>query len=212
MTGIIAGNIILLNGTSSSGKTTLAHTLQEILDEPYLHIALDQFRDGMPGKYRGLNAPEGTTGAAGLNVVPMRKRNQTVTQIRFGNMGIRMLCGMRRAIAALAQAGNNLIIDDIIFTPDFLDDYLNVLGDFTVYFVAVLCPEKVLSQRESARPGRFPGTASGQLSDIHQACVYDVEVDTSLLSPRQCADRVVEYIASNKTPAAFHSLRNARRL
>lgn len=208
----MAGNIILLNGTSSSGKTTLAHTLQEVLDEPYLHIALDQFRDGMPGKYRGLNSPEGTTGAAGLNVVPVQKQNHTYTQIRFGNMGVKMLRGMRRAIAALAQAGNNLIIDDIIFTPEFLDDYLHVLGDFTVYFVAVLCPEKVLNQRESARPGRFPGTASGQLSDVHKACEYDVEVDTSLLSPRQCADRVVEYILSSKTPSAFHSLRKSRRL
>ena len=40
------GNIIFLNGCSSAGKTTLAIKLQQMLDEPYQHIALDQFRDG----------------------------------------------------------------------------------------------------------------------------------------------------------------------
>ena len=50
-----AGNIIFLNGSSSAGKTTLAIMLQQLLPEPYQHIALDQFRDGMPGRYRGLN-------------------------------------------------------------------------------------------------------------------------------------------------------------
>ena len=65
------GTIIFLNGTSSAGKTTLARTLQELMDEPYQHVALDQFRDGMADKYRGLNAPAGTTGDMGLNVVPV---------------------------------------------------------------------------------------------------------------------------------------------
>jgi chloramphenicol 3-O-phosphotransferase len=46
-----SGRIIFLNGSSSAGKTTLASTLQQLLDEPYQHIALDQFRDGLPGRY-----------------------------------------------------------------------------------------------------------------------------------------------------------------
>jgi chloramphenicol 3-O-phosphotransferase len=37
------GKIILLNGTSSSGKSTLAEALQSVLDEPYLHIDGDFF-------------------------------------------------------------------------------------------------------------------------------------------------------------------------
>ncbi len=47
--------------------------LQQMLSEPYQHMALDQFRDGMPGKYRGLNSPKGTQGDLGLNVVPIEK-------------------------------------------------------------------------------------------------------------------------------------------
>ena len=66
-----AGRIILLNGSSSAGKTTLAVTMQQLLRDPWHHIALDQFRDGMGGRYRGLNSPPGTPGARGLNVVPV---------------------------------------------------------------------------------------------------------------------------------------------
>ena len=48
-----------LNGTSSAGKTTLAKALQQKLNEPHLYVALDQYRDSLPDKYRGLNLLRG---------------------------------------------------------------------------------------------------------------------------------------------------------
>ena len=36
------GNIIFLNGTSSSGKTTQAKTLQQVLEEPYVYMSCDE--------------------------------------------------------------------------------------------------------------------------------------------------------------------------
>ena len=47
-TSTMPGKIIILNGTSSSGKTTLSHALQVCLQEPYQHIALDQLSSGHP--------------------------------------------------------------------------------------------------------------------------------------------------------------------
>ena len=80
-------NVILLNGCSSSGKTTLAEMLQQLLPEPYQYVGLDQFRDGMPARVRGLNAPEGSEGARGLNVVPGRLQGAPVTEIHLGDFG-----------------------------------------------------------------------------------------------------------------------------
>ena len=37
------GRVILLNGASSSGKSTLAAALQAALDEPFLHVSSDRF-------------------------------------------------------------------------------------------------------------------------------------------------------------------------
>ena len=205
-----AVSIIFLNGTSSSGKTTLALALQQALREPWQHIALDQFRDGMPGAYRGLNAPDGSTGAAGLNVVPVDHASGRVTEIRFGAQGEAVLAGMRRAIAAFAACGQNIIIDDLLFKPAYLEDYVQVLAPFAVYFVGVRCPIDVVEARESSRPGRFPGTALSHFDSVHAHGVdYDVEVDTSALTPRAAARRIKDRLAS--PPTAFQQARELAR-
>lgn len=43
------GKVIFLNGTSSSGKSTIAGELQKVLHEPYLHVSCDAFLSQLPG-------------------------------------------------------------------------------------------------------------------------------------------------------------------
>ena len=207
----MTGKLIFLNGTSSAGKTTLALALQSRLSEPYLHIGLDQFRDGMPPRYRGLNSPPDTSGFCGLNVVPVEDQGKLVTRIRFGDMGLKMLAGMRRAMAAMAKVGNNVIIDDILMQEDFLDDYLEVMQALPVYLVGVRCDLATVSKREARRPGRFPGTATYQYTRVHAHGDYDVEVDTAAFSPAKCADKVAGFVTSRQ-PGAFRRLRNRKSL
>jgi chloramphenicol 3-O phosphotransferase len=202
-----AGKIILLNGSSSAGKTTLAITLQQLLPQPWHHIALDQFRDGMPGRYRGLNSPPGTPGARGLNVVPVPHGNDRVTDVQFGDLGKQMLRGMRRAIAAFVREGNNVIIDDLMFEPEFLHDYLKALAGLDVLFVGVRCSLDVVNAREAKRPGRFPGTATSHFHRVHSECIYDIEVDTSAASPRHCAQQIIARLHAAQPPSAFDELR-----
>ena len=202
------GKIILLNGSSSSGKTTVALALQEALDEPYHRIALDQFRDAMPGLFRGYNSPSGTPGYRGLNVVPMdHASGERVTQVRFGDIGHRMLRGMHRAIAAFAGAGNHVIVDDLLLHPALLEDYVEVLEGFYVLFVGVRCPLDVVNQREQRRPGRFPGTAVSHFHEVHAHDLYDLEIDTSTMTPGVGARTVKRYLDSGRTPSAFDRLR-----
>jgi len=195
------GKAIFLNGTSSAGKTSLAHALQEVLSEPYVHVALDQFRDGLPAKFRGLNAPPGTMGHNGLNVVPVTSGEKPFTAIQFGDAGQKVLRGMRRAMAAMIRAGNNIIIDDILLEPDFLRDYVEVFSDLEVIFVGVRCPLNVINAREQTRPGRFPGTAYGHFHTCHAHSCYDIEVDTSQGTPLECARQVVNYMAQHRGQA-----------
>ena len=203
------GRIILLNGSSSAGKTTLAITLQQLLPEPWHHIALDQFRDGLGGRYRGLNSPPGTPGARGLNVVPVALGGERVTEVQFGDLGKQVLRGMRRAIAAFAREGNNVIIDDLMFEPEFLFDYVDALSGFEVLFVGVRCPIDVVNARESKRPGRFPGTATSHFDRVHSHCIYDIEVDTGSAKPRECAQQIIARLNAAYPPDAFDKLRAA---
>jgi len=185
------GRIILLNGSSSSGKTTLAHTLQRKLPEPWQHVALDQFRDGLPGRVRGLNSPAGTPGACGLNIVPIQHNGARVTEIRFGPHGEAVLRAMRRSVAVLAREGINVIVDDLLFKPEYLDDYVLALEGLQVWFVGVRCPLAVVEQREAVRPGRFPGTATSHFHSVHaHGKTYDVQVDTAENEPLACKRRV----------------------
>lgn len=201
-----AGNIIFLNGSSSAGKTTLAVMLQQILDEPYQHIALDQFRDGMPGRYRGLNSPEGSPGARGLNVVPTQQEGELITRISFGDHGEQVLRGMRRAVAAFAREGNHVIVDDLLFKPDYLHDYAEALDGLNAWLIGVRCSLDVVNERESRRTGRFPGTATSHFHEVHAHGVpYDLEVDTSYASPRDCAERIAARLG--EPPAALERLR-----
>ena len=185
------GKVILLNGSSSAGKTTLAQMLQQLLPEPYQLISLDQFRDGLPARFRGLNSPAGTSGARGLNVTPVEAGGRRVTAIRFGDVGERMLRGMRRAVAAFAREGGNVIVDDLLLDRAYVLDYVESLRGLSVTLVGVRCPLEVVNAREAARPGRFPGTAESHFHTVHAHCIYDVEVDTGSTPPRACAERVV---------------------
>jgi len=191
------GKVIFLNGSSSAGKTTLAVMLQQLLDEPYQHIALDQFRDGMPGRYRGLNSPAGSPGDSGLNIVPREKQGQLLTHIRFGEHGEQVLRGMRRAIAAFARVGNNVIIDDLLFKPEYLLDYAEALAGVPTWLIGVRCSLEVVNERERQRTGRFPGTATSHFHEVHaHNAGYDLEIDTSDLGPKACAVAIIERLRS----------------
>ena len=200
------GKIIILNGSSSAGKSTLAAMLQQLLAEPYQCIALDQFRDGMPGRYRGFNSPTGTPGADGLNIVPTTLGDEPVTAIRFGDFGQRVLRGMRRAIAAMAREGVNVIVDDVVLEKSFVEDYAATLAAFDVTIVGVRCAADVVDQRELSRPGRFPGTAAWHFDRVHEHAVYDVEIDTSTHTPRECAELVMAVLDAKPTPTALEQL------
>ena len=45
------GTIIMLNGTTSAGKTSIISVLHKILDEPYLHAGIDAFFHMLPPRY-----------------------------------------------------------------------------------------------------------------------------------------------------------------
>jgi chloramphenicol 3-O phosphotransferase len=188
----MSGNVILLNGCSSAGKTTLALELQRLSEIPYQYIALDQFRDGLPPCLRGLNSPPGSPGSLGLNVIPERKDGMNKTYIHFGEVGKNVLRTMRRTVADLAAWGCSVVVDDILLEREFLIDYARVLDTSKTWLVAVRCDIDIVRTRESTRPGRFPGTADSHYDSIHEHGIpYDIEVNTSHNNPSELALEVL---------------------
>jgi len=60
------------------------------------------------------------------------------------------------------------------------------------------------------RGDRGAGLAEWQLSHVHRHGVYDLEVDTSVLSAEQCAFRIKALVERDASPQALVSLRQRR--
>ena len=175
--------IVLLNGAGSVGKSSVARAIQAQARNIYLHVQMDTFLEMMPA--RTLNAPEG------LRFETVEIGGKPVTHVHSGPAQTRALKGMRHAIAAMAAADNNMIVDDVLFPGD-LDAYRALLAPYNLKVVGLHAPLDVLEAREHTRGDRILGLSRAQIDLVHKGVTYDLELDTSTLSPEQCAQQIVE--------------------
>ena len=124
---------------------------------------------------------------------------------QFGEYGERVLAGMRRSVATLSDLGCNVIVDDLLFKPDYLADYAQVLNPDSTWFIGVTCSLDIVREREASRPGRFPGTAVSHFEQVHaHGLPYDLKVDTSRKNPTTVALEIAERL--KQAPTTFHSM------
>lgn len=109
--------------------------------------------------------------------------------IKTGPVGERTLRGMRRAIIALATEGNNLIVDEVLLGAEKAE-YRQLLAPFEVYWVGVFAPLDVLEERERSRGDRLIGLSRWQYDKVHKDMIYNLEIDTSDMTPLACAERI----------------------
>jgi chloramphenicol 3-O phosphotransferase len=178
--------VVLLNGVGSAGKSSIAKAMQTMTRRPFLHVQLDDFIGMMPPSSFG--DPNGLLFEATIT------DGKPAAVIHTGPMGQTVFRGMRRAIAALADAGNDLIVDEVIW-GDELADYRSLLEGHDLKTVAVRAPLEVLEQRERERGDRFIGLARWQFGRVHVGVAYDLEVNSDAASPEACARTIVEAFA-----------------
>jgi chloramphenicol 3-O phosphotransferase len=65
---------------------------------------------------------------------------------------------------------------------------------------------EVAEQREKAREGRMLGLARGLYDEVYRNKVYDLEIDTSSLTPEEAAQMVIQYIDAHPCPQAFEQM------
>ena len=120
----------------------------------------------------------------------------------------RMVRGLNRSIAVMAEEGNNLIADHVLIDNAWLQQLLALLRARYVLFVGLHCPLAELERREQARDARRQGFARQQFENIHKGKQYDLELDTSISSPEECVARVLEFYKQQQ-PAAFQQMQAA---
>ncbi|MGW1954584.1 chloramphenicol phosphotransferase CPT family protein [Streptomyces sp. NPDC001920] len=177
------GLVIFLNGTSSSGKSSIAGELLRTLDEPCFHMPVDAFH--------------------------AMRSSSPVPPDQLASVLHRTWQGYHRAVAGMAAAGNNVVVDHVLSAEWRLRDCLSLLVPQDVVLVKVHCARKELERRERMRGDRPPGLAVSQLEQVHAHGVYDLECDTGDTTPRECARRIKDFLSARTRPTAFERLRNA---
>lgn len=171
--------VILLNGASSSGKTTLISQLRESLPIPYFFLSSDQLVD--------------------TGVLPKvdRIRNDTIKS--WNVIRPHFFSGFHHSIGAFAKAGNYLIVEHVVEKKEWLDELVQILSPYTVFYIGVMCPIPEINKRERKRGNREIGEGKSHIEDgIHTWSDYDMTVDTFNDSIEENVQKILDGISKIK--------------
>ncbi|MCG2592895.1 chloramphenicol phosphotransferase CPT family protein [Ramlibacter sp. XY19] len=178
--------IIVLNGASSSGKTSLAKAMQQQSDAPLHHVQLDAFRAmEPPGYWDG-----------------WEQRDEIDRQAMMS-----ALCGaMFAAVLQYSRHGQQTILDVALTNPQARRLLVDHLQGWPAYLVGVHCSPAELDRRELQRGDRKIGLAASQLDWLHARMLYDVEIDTIGKPPEDLAIELLAQLRDCPTPTALGRL------
>lgn len=155
----IKGKIIILNGVSSSGKTTISKRLQQEMKEHYFWVANDTFCQMSSDKHWKEDW---------IAII-----NKALTALIY-------------TVKSMSDLGYNVIVDQVFLNNEAVGEILQktveVLHDYPVLFVRTDSSIEDLTKREKERGNRRIGQAESQLNIVHNHKFYDVAINTSTTS------------------------------
>lgn len=189
------GTVIILNGPSAAGKSTLQKSIQRLAPVPYLHVGIDNFfNDLFPDEHGKLGVKADADFGNALRWVTIV---DNLVYLYVGPQGKKIVNGMHKAIAAYAKTGNNVVVDYIMYEQDWLQNLLQELQGCPVYLVGVTVPLDILQAREQARSTSPIGHAGSHYHTVHVGNSYDVWIDNSQGSADEGAMKILEFIKNN---------------
>jgi chloramphenicol 3-O phosphotransferase len=161
--------VIILNGASSAGKTSIARAIQRLSPTPILHASLDTFTE--------------------MFLWPEITDKEVRTECHeFG------ISSLHAALPILASGRFPLVVDHVFEQPSWYERCAYALRGKRSYLIGVRCPLPVLELREKARGDRKIGLARAHLDRVHDRKPYAFEVDTSLHTPDESAALILKFI------------------
>lgn len=184
------GMIVLMNGTSSSGKTSISNELMNQKEIPFHHLSVDDFIKGFFNNQFS-------------DIEPTREVDeQVIAQIMFDPLNSMYYS----TIKLFSEMGLNVIVDTVIENDKWFNDCLDVFFDQPTLFIGVICSKEELIRREQTRGDRQIGLAASQFSKVYCIDEYDLEVNTEEMTPIECAEKILSFIKSNKEYSVFKKL------
>ncbi|MBQ4898751.1 AAA family ATPase [Paenibacillus sp. Marseille-P2973] len=187
------GIIVLLNGTSSSGKTSISNELVNQKEILFHHLSIDDFFNNF-NEFVDKKFPD---------LKPTREvDDQAVAQIIFDPIASMFYS----TIKLFSEMGLNVIADTVIDNDKSFNQCLDAFFDQPTLFIGVMCSKEELMRREQIRGDRQIGLANSQFDKVYCFNEYDLEVNTEELSPIECAKKILSFIQSDKDYSVFKKL------
>ncbi|MBB3288499.1 MULTISPECIES: chloramphenicol phosphotransferase [Rhizobium] len=203
------GQIVILNGAPRSGKSSIVEVIQAEFEGVWVNLGVDAYvRHVTPPRYR-----------PGIGLRPGGERPDLEPLVQ------RLYAALYASIAAHSRMGLNVVAEfghhDAYSQPlGILADCARWLAGLPALFVGVRCPLDVVMQRRLAegpeRQGTYvavgadmpiPAPVIAWQEQVHLPGIYDLEVDTSMSSPKACAEQIRQLLARDLPhPTAFEKI------
>lgn len=190
------GTVIILNGPSASGKSSIQKAFQSIMMPGlWIKLGIDSlFDQPLPDiTPDNLEYWQSENSIRWVQTTKDRDQNNVIA-LFIGEQGDKVAYGMNSAIAAYAQNGSNVIVDYIAYKKEWIDDLREKLKGINTYFVKVNIPLEVLEQREKSRGTSPSGHARSHYDAVHWDITYDLEVDSSKQKPDEIAQQIDSFL------------------
>lgn len=176
--------IIMLNGPSSSGKTSIAKQLQEIMKEHYVILGLDHVIYTMPKRTNDYDADmqprEGFYWIVGVD-----QDGAPLMHLTPGIYARKIYQALIAQVKCFADNGVNHV--------SLMDDYQlwrDALAAHHVVYCGITAEQEILDQREKERDDRVIGGSRAQMMTVHDGYKYDIFIDTSFSSSLEAAEKI----------------------
>jgi chloramphenicol 3-O phosphotransferase len=197
------GQIIILNGAPRSGKSSIAAQIMETFDGVWMNLGVDVMMRATPKKCQpGIGLRPGEEGHHVYALVP------------------KLYAALYDSIAAHSRLGLNVVADLGHHDAAILADCARRIAGLPALFVGIRCPIEVIMERRAESPaGRYlagtdddpvPAPVRRWQDAVHDRWAYDLEVDTSLLDPGECAAAIRARLADGPG-TALAQVANLRR-
>lgn len=191
------GIIVFLNGTSSSGKTSISTELLAQNEISFHHLSIDDFFLRLFKDYiEFINTKCSSIESADTEEV------QVSTDIIVDPL----VTLFYSTIKYMSAKGMNIVVDTVNDNDARLNTCLSLLIDHPVLFVGVTCSKEELIRREKQRGDRERGLAISQYDKVYCFNEYDIELNTETLRPNECANLILDFIRSNREYSAFKKI------
>ena len=167
--------VVVLNGTSSSGKTTIARAFQELAPGLFLNFSIDSI----------------------LYALPSSARDRITNGADFSDLNIpNLVRAYYSCVRQLLDLGHDLVIDNAVTASYQAEALREAVEGHRVLMVGLDCSAEILAQRERERGDRRAGMAVAQHARIHTLLQYDLMIDSASESAHDAAAKIAAALQS----------------